>query len=154
MFWEVMRWDYDQTIAVFISDKTQSQRDISKINIAMQDLETEIEKQKRIIIEQQKQTVNIEEAITNINNASIDLGITDFKVEKHSENLYKIIREHNDNKIFRSLSEGEKMIISFLYFIELCRGKKDATEAGKKKIIVIDDPYQAYLIFMFLILED
>lgn len=32
------------------------------------------------------------------------------------------------------------MIISFLYFLELCRGKKDATEAGKNKIIVIDDP--------------
>lgn len=32
------------------------------------------------------------------------------------------------------------MIISFLYFLELCRGKKDATEAGKRKIIVIDDP--------------
>ena len=32
------------------------------------------------------------------------------------------------------------MIISFLYFIELCRGKKEATETGKKKIIVIDDP--------------
>jgi wobble nucleotide-excising tRNase len=38
------------------------------------------------------------------------------------------------------LSEGEKMIISFLYFIELCRGKKVASETGKKKVIVIDDP--------------
>lgn len=27
-----------------------------------------------------------------------------------------------------------------MYFLELCRGKKDATEAAKKKIIVIDDP--------------
>ena len=32
------------------------------------------------------------------------------------------------------------MIISFLYFIESCREKKEATETGKKKIVVIDDP--------------
>jgi len=38
------------------------------------------------------------------------------------------------------LSEGEKMIISFLYFVELCRGKKTATDAQKKRVVVIDDP--------------
>ena len=140
VFWEIMRWDYDQTISAFVSEKTKSQNDITAINKLLQDIETKIENQKMIIVEQQKQTVNIEEAITNINNGLIDLGITDFKIEKHSDNLYKIIREQNNNKIFHSLSEGEKMIISFLYFVELCRGKKEASEVGKKKIIVIDDP--------------
>lgn len=139
-FWEIMRWDYDQTISSYISDKAQSQKTISAINKAVQTFNDEIGKQKTIIVEQQKQTVNIEDAITNINNGLIDLGIEDFKIKNHSDNLYKIIREQNDNKIFHSLSEGEKMIISFLYFLELCRGKKDATEAGKRKIIVIDDP--------------
>jgi len=139
-FWEIMRWNYDQAISAFILDKAQSQKNIITINKDLQNFETEIGNQKKIISEQQKQTVNIEEAIANINNGLIDLGIDDFKIKKHSENLYKIVREQNDNRIFHSLSEGEKMIISFLYFIELCRGKKDATEAGKKKVIVIDDP--------------
>lgn len=139
-FWNIMRWDYDQTISVFISDKSTSQSSISTINKAIQDLINDSAKQRAIIVEQQKQTVNIEEAITNINNGLIDLGIEDFKIKHHSENLYKIVREQNDNRIFHSLSEGEKMIISFLYFLELCRGKKDATEAAKNKIIVIDDP--------------
>lgn len=139
-FWEIMRWDYDQTISSLASDRVQSQKNVSSINKSIGDYDTEIGKQKGIIVEQQKQTVNIEEAIININNGLIDLGIEDFKIKHHSENLYKIVREQNDNKIFHSLSEGEKMIISFLYFLELCRGKKDATEAGKKKIVVIDDP--------------
>lgn len=139
-FWDLMRWEYDQTISSLIADKAESGKNISAINKSIQDLDTEIGKQKAIIIEQQKQTINIEEAITNINNGLIDLGIEDFKIKHHSENLYKIVREQNDNRIFHSLSEGEKMIISFMYFLELCRGKKDATEAGKKKIVVIDDP--------------
>lgn len=139
-FWEIMRWDYDQTISSLTTDKAQSQKNIASINNSIQGFDTEIGKQKKIIVEQQKQTVNIEEAIININNGLIDLGIEDFKIKHHSENLYKIVRDQNDNRIFHSLSEGEKMIISFLYFLELCRGKKDVTEAGKKKIIVIDDP--------------
>ncbi|OQP58708.1 hypothetical protein A3860_39450 [Niastella vici] len=139
-FWNLMRWDYDQTINTFILAKEASQKNIGLINKALSDLAAEMKKHKEIIIEQQKQTVNIEEAVMNINNGLIDLGIDDFKIEHYSDNLYKIVREGNAERIFRSLSEGEKMIISFLYFLELCRGKKDATEAAKKKIVVIDDP--------------
>ena len=32
------------------------------------------------------------------------------------------------------------MIISFLYYCEVCKGKKSATETPKKRIAVIDDP--------------
>lgn len=139
-FWEIMRWEYDQTITSYNTDKTTSKGKTDTLEATIKDNTTKIAAQNVIISEQQKQTVNIEEAVTNINNGLIDLGITDFEIKKHSENLYKIVRDENQEKVFRSLSEGEKMIISFLYFIELCRGKKEATETGKKKIIVIDDP--------------
>lgn len=139
-FWNIMRWEYDQTISSYISDKSQSHKIVSGLKQAIEKLDSDIQKQREIIVEQQKQTVNIEEAIANINNGLLDLGIHDFKIKQHADNLYKIVREQNDNRVFLSLSEGEKMIISFLYFLELCRGKKDATEATKKKIIVIDDP--------------
>ncbi len=139
-FWEIMRWDYDQTISSIKADKTTSKIKTDVLEVTLKDNSTKINAQNAIIAEQQKQTVNIEEAITNINNGLIDLGITDFKIQKYSDNFYKIVRGENQEKVFRSLSEGEKMIISFLYFIELCRGKKEATETGKKKIIVIDDP--------------
>lgn len=139
-FWEIMRWDYDQTISSINADKTTSKSKTDALEVTLKDNSTKITAQNAIIAEQQKQTVNIEEAITNINNGLIDLGITDFKIQKYSDNFYKIVRGEKQEKVFRSLSEGEKMIISFLYFIELCRGKKEATETGKKKIIVIDDP--------------
>ena len=139
-FWEIMRWEYDQTISSIKADKTTSKSKTDALEVVLKDNSTKITAQNAIIAEQQKLTVNVEEAITNINNGLIDLGITDFKIQKYSENFYKIVRGDNQEKVFRSLSEGEKMIISFLYFMELCRGKKEATETGKKKIIVIDDP--------------
>lgn len=139
-FWQVMRWDYDQTISSYNTDKNTSKSKTDTLDKSIKEYEAKIYSQNKIIADQQKQTVNIKEAITNINNALIDLGITDFNIKHHSENLYKIARGENQDKIFRSLSEGEKMIISFLYFIELCRGKKEATETGKKKVVIIDDP--------------
>lgn len=139
-FWQIMRWDYDQTIYSINADKATSRGSSNALEDSIEDYKTKISQQYAIIAEQQKQTVNIEEAVKNINNGLTELGITDFKIKNHSENLYKIVRGENVDKVFRSLSEGEKMIISFLYFIELCRGKKAASEVGKKKIIVIDDP--------------
>ena len=139
-FWQIMRWDYDQTIDAYVNDNAASKKKIALITKAIEAFILEVVKQRKIIVEQQKQTVNIEEAILNINNGLIDLGIEDFKIKKHSENLYTIIRKDSETKIFQSLSEGEKMIISFLYFLELCKGKKDVTDVGKRKIIVIDDP--------------
>jgi len=139
-FWEIMRWDYGQTVSSISADNITSKSKTDALEVILKGNSTKITVQKTIIAEQQKQTINIEEANTNINNGLIDLGITDFKIQKYSENFYNIVRGENQEKVFRSLSEGEKMIISFLYFIELCRGKKEATETGKKKIIVIDDP--------------
>lgn len=149
-FWDIMRWDYDQTISSFIADKTNSKKNILLIEKSIEILAEKIRKQQSIMIEQQKQTVNIEEAIANINNGLTELGIEGFEIKNYSDNLYKIVRDENDIKIFRTLSEGEKMMISFLYFIESCRGKMNVNEAGRKRIIVIDDPISSLShIFVF-----
>lgn len=139
-FWQIMRWEYDQTISSYNTDKVTSKSKTDDLDASIKSFVTKISEQNAIISEQQKHTVNIQEAVKNINDGLIDIGITDFKITNYSENLYKIVRGENIDKVFRSLSEGEKMIISFLYFLEQCKGKKEATETGKKKIIVIDDP--------------
>jgi wobble nucleotide-excising tRNase len=140
VFWDIMRWEYDQTISIFKIEKSTYNKKTFDTEKSTRENNGVITAQKEIIEEQQKQTVNIDEAIENINGGLIDLGINDFNIIKHSENLYKIQRGDNKAEIFQTLSEGEKMIISFLYFIELCKGKKEASEVGTKKIIVIDDP--------------
>lgn len=132
-FWVLMRWDYDQTISVYLKDKTDIEKKIGELKTAEQEAEKSISTQKDIIAVQQKNTINIEQSINFINNGLVELGLDDFHIEKHSDNLYKIKRSEQDADIFHSLSEGEKMIISFLYFVEMCRGKKSADDVGGKK---------------------
>lgn len=149
-FWTLMRWDYDQTISAYLKDKIDIEKKIGELKTAEQEAKKSISKQKDIIAEQQKNTINIEQSISFINNGLIELGLDDFHIEKYSDNRYKIKRSENDADIFHSLSEGEKMIISFLYFVEMCRGKKSAADISGKKIIVIDDPISSLShIFIF-----
>ncbi|WP_201764763.1 AAA family ATPase [Leadbettera azotonutricia] len=140
IFWEIMRWEYDQTISNFLNEKSQSEIKVGKIKEKLSTISTELSKKKQYITEQQKKTVNIDEAVRVISDELIDLGIDSFKIEKHTDVLYKITRINEKGDTFKTLSEGEKMIISFLYFIELCKGKKSASDTNTGKIIVIDDP--------------
>lgn len=99
-------------------------------------------KQNSIILNNQKKTVNIDEAVNNIKRGLIDIGITDFTIEKYSEDdaLYHLKRDGTSGNVFKTLSEGERMVISFLYFIELCKGGTKAGSTFSNKIVVIDDP--------------
>ena len=149
-FWALMRWDYDQTISAYQKDKIEIEKKIAELTKSLEDSQESITTQKDVIAEQQKNTINIEQSINFINNGLVELGLDDFHIEKHSDNLYKIKRSEQDADIFHSLSEGEKMIISFLYFVEMCRGKKSTDDIGGKKIIVIDDPISSLShIFIF-----
>lgn len=141
-FWDLMRAKYDVVIEMYeTSDK--------ELKLQEKDIQDKINKnsksitlQKQVISENQKKTINIDTAVEYINQGLLDMGISEFSVEKYSEAdaLYRLKRGESNTNVFRSLSEGEKMVISFLYFIECCKGEKKVEESSSNKIIVIDDP--------------
>lgn len=98
------------------------------------------------IAELRKHTRNTTEAVDQINKILNNVGFNDFyiKEQKKEEGIsqYYLKRKNsNHDKVFKSLSEGEKTFISFLYFYQLCIGADNIEqESAKKKIIVIDDP--------------
>jgi wobble nucleotide-excising tRNase len=149
-FWDWMRWDYDQTISALDAQVATSNQKLAESKEQEKVASGIIASKKNEISMLQKSTVNIEEAIDNINLGLVQIGISDFSIAKHNDTLYKIVRIGNSTADFSSLSEGEKMIISFLYFCELCKGKRNATEVPGKKVVVIDDPISSLShIFVF-----
>ncbi len=137
-FWNRIRWDFDTLIINY-------QTNLKKNNKQLEDLKKKEKGEKKAQLENeirelQKSVINIEAAIHNINRNLSYLGITHFKIEKYNDRFYKISREGDKNTSFKTLSEGEKTIITFLYFLEVCQGKEDENETTQKKIIVIDDP--------------
>lgn len=141
-FWKLQRRNYDSTLEVYdtaVKTRDKDTADNEKKRVA---LETQRKQQRAIIANNQKDVVNIDEAITHINNNLQSIGITDFHIVKcEGDSAYRISRaEEGEERVFTTLSEGEKMLISFLYFIETCTGRPTADAPEKRKIIVIDDP--------------
>lgn len=101
-----------------------------------------------------KQGVNTEEAIENINALLHDSGFQGFELKPKAgvKDTYEVIRPNG--KVATRLSEGERNFIAFLYFYQLVRGNGkvgsnttygslEGTPEGadtRDKIVVIDDP--------------
>ena len=141
-FWQLMRNDFNSIIDLYIANEKAYEQSDKNLQKEIQTKIFEINTKNELIEENRKKTVNIDEAVENIKNGLIDIGITDFTIEKYSEKeaLYRLKRDNSDEDVFKTLSEGEKMVISFLYFIELCKGESTAEKASNEKIVVIDDP--------------
>ena len=142
-FWNLMQIRFDTVINDYNKKKIEYDNYIKEYNKKIEGLKKEIENQQSIIRENQKKTINIDEAVDNIKGALLDIGIMDFSIEKYSdeESLYHIKREAcEEDHVFQTLSEGEKMVISFLYFLERCKGEVERDSTSTNKIIVIDDP--------------
>jgi wobble nucleotide-excising tRNase len=139
-FWALMRWDYDQTISAYVQSASDFENESKKINEEAKKINDAVNASNGKIAVLRKQTVNIEESIENINSGLVEIGIDGFSVVPHGENFYRVARTTDQENAFHSLSEGEKTVISFLYFIELCKGQKTATAVPQAKVVVIDDP--------------
>lgn len=89
-------------------------------------------------------TASIDQAVAAINERLIFLGMDGFSVQKdlHHDQLYQLARPGQEHGEFISLSEGEKTLVTFLYFLELVKGSAESTAAVplERTIVVVDDP--------------
>jgi wobble nucleotide-excising tRNase len=94
--------------------------------------------------ELRRMQTGVDASVEAINLHLQSLGILAFRIRrKEAEgSLYVLDRPGVDEAEFRSLSEGEKTLISFLYFIELTKGadQEGPVSPLNRTILVIDDP--------------
>lgn len=147
---------YNEDVLCYLAEKAKN--DISAFNSAKTNIETQkqecetkinsLKTERSKITEKletlRQQTINTRDAVEKINILLKTAGFDNFYIDEiSSENnisKYRILRNSADtNSAFKTLSEGEKNFIAFLYFYQQCLGySKD--ESTLKKIIVIDDP--------------
>lgn len=138
-------WNF---IAAEAQDTYQNHnKDRHNIKMAIEDLQ----KNERLIkqkIRDLKSQINaleakitsIKPAINTINQVLADVGFANFFLaEGEDKSSYKIIRQNGDDAR-KTLSEGEKTLITFLYFYHLTKGGFDQDEAANDRVVVLDDP--------------
>lgn len=141
LFWAYIRESYHQTIIDYKNELKAFNTQEKSYKNNIESLNQQIQQKKDLIIEQQKNIINIEDAITHINAMLQDIGIDGISIRKiDDEEMYAIERNEEKEVSFKTLSEGERTIISVLYFIETCKGLINRDATHRKRIVVIDDP--------------
>ncbi|HSC79933.1 MAG TPA: AAA family ATPase [Chitinolyticbacter sp.] len=96
------------------------------------------------LTELRKRQEGVDASVAAINERLKGLGVDSFSIARKAGegSLYCLERPVRGESSAQTLSEGEKTLISFLYFIELLKGSKEQGEAVdiSKTVVVIDDP--------------
>lgn len=143
-FWTYLRANCDPLItnAKKMHDELESQK--GEKRKALELIRSNANTHRKVITESKAKITNIDQAIDSINNSLNALGLKGFAVIKEEGDLpqYRLQRPNQQDGVFKTLSEGEKTLISFLYFLEVCNGDLDkkASKIKNNRIIVIDDP--------------
>ncbi|HIF9109282.1 TPA: AAA family ATPase [Photobacterium damselae] len=147
--WDSIRFHTDSIFSLEKRLIDEKEDEIKELNIPLEKVTRVGIKVNDRISYLRSKTSNIDDTIERININLKNLGLTNIEIvastNPNQKNYFELIRGENNTKgkeVFKSLSEGEKTLITFLYFIEKCNGSmtKDSDIADKEKIIVIDDP--------------
>lgn len=92
------------------------------------------------IKELEKQTTSIQPTISAIKDLLHKFGFHSFSIGASADGQhYRIIRANGEDAS-RSLSEGEKTFVTFLYFYYLIKGAQTSSGITANRVVVFDDP--------------
>lgn len=115
-------------------------RAIQGMEQSLRDKHTLLRGLKDQIKELEKKTTSIQPTIAAINDLLQKFGFTSFSIGEADEGRhYRIIRANGEDAS-RSLSEGEKTFITFLYFYYLIKGAQSPSGITANRVVVFDDP--------------
>lgn len=131
-----LKSDYDS----YKEQKSILSQTIDSLKLKNKNINTEIEQLNLEIETIQGKISGIDATAKAINTTLKNLGFISFELKKsEKKGYYEIVRE-NGNDARESLSEGERTLITFLYFYHLVDGGVSAAKINQDKVLVIDDP--------------
>lgn len=105
---------------------------IAAANTAVAEKDTEIR-------ELEKQTTSTQPAVDSINLILKSFNFSSFKIVPTDSHTYRLVRA-NGLDARKSLSEGERTFVTFLYFYQLLKGSDSDSGVTTNRIVVFDDP--------------
>jgi len=141
---EVWRYIADEINPVYqrtLSDNSAYVKIIEGLEMSISGNEGRLKMLRNEIAKLEILGTNIVHTITEINILLGKFGFTSFKLAEATDEKgsYQVIRSTGE-RVERTLSEGEKTVITFLYFYHLVKGSVERDSINDDRIIVFDDP--------------
>lgn len=140
MVWEEIQFILKDEVAAYTKSKKEIEDAVGKLDKKVRELQQKYKDLSREITDLNAKVVNTKMTVDSINDHLTDSGFEGFRLQEKTgvKGVYEVIRE--DGNVAENLSEGERNFIAFLYFYHVVRGSRSEKDAGKDKIVVIDDP--------------
>ncbi len=143
-FWKLLRRDRDEAFVSYQQRKKPIDEALKVDSAELAQVQTDARTLTTRLVELRQRRAGVDAAVQAINRRLQSLGIESFSIgKKAGENsLYCLVRPDQGEGDLTSLSEGEKTLISFLYYIVLLGGSETAEVDFplERTIAVIDDP--------------
>jgi wobble nucleotide-excising tRNase len=131
-----LKADFDE----HFSKATGIQRAIDKLTEQIAKLEGEAKALETQIQALEKETTSVQPTVDEINKLLASYGFNSFSIERDGgRDLYRLRRADGSNAR-KTLSEGERTFITFLYFYFLAQGSASGTGTQSDRVVVLDDP--------------
>lgn len=139
--WRFVLHESRANIEKYLNDKNDIEKAVANITKAIGGRKTLLATVESEIATLEQSITSVQPTVNEINGILRSFGFTSFKLATEGEggNFYKLVR-HDGSDARKTLSEGEKSFITFLYFYHLIRGSVSASGATTNRIIVFDDP--------------
>ncbi|MGI5074690.1 AAA family ATPase [Treponema vincentii] len=138
--WRFITDEIKSDISDYLSKKANLEREISNLNTEICDNDKTIEELKKNLEQLQRTLTSVIPTRDIINHQLEEFGFTGFRLALGAdEHSYSIVRDNNI-LVEKTLSEGERNFVTFLYFYSLLKGSLDSSGAVYPQVIIIDDP--------------
>jgi wobble nucleotide-excising tRNase len=138
--WRYVLNELDVDLKQYREHKEKIDKAIAGIETSIKESETRIAAKTKEISDLEKQTTSIQPTINAINQTLKQFGFDSFSIADAGDGKhYKIVRA-NGSDAKKSLSEGEKTFVVFLYFYHFIKGSFSQTGITTDRVVVFDDP--------------
>ncbi|MBU2655731.1 AAA family ATPase [Acidomonas methanolica] len=139
--WKYLLEETKSILDAYHSSKTAVDKAINGIEANLTIKRSELAATQHTLLELEKGITSVQPTVSEINALLTSFGFRGFKLATAGDqgNLYEIVRPDGSNAV-RTLSEGEKTFVTFLYFYYLIRGSVSESGITSNRVIVFDDP--------------
>ncbi len=138
--WKRLLEDTKTTYNQFNTEANDLDKAITSLNGQIEtEMKNLVAKQEEIE-ENERKITSIKPTIDAINKLLKSFGFTNFHLAEGEESGFYEVKRADGSDAKRTLSEGEKSFITFLYFWYLIRGSFNSSGGTNDKVVVFDDP--------------
>lgn len=116
------------------------QRAIDSLRDQIAKLEGEVKAIDAQIQTLEKDATSVQPTVDEINKLLASYGFNSFSIERDGNRDRYRLRRADGSSARRTLSEGERTFITFLYFYFLAQGSASGTGTQSDRVVVLDDP--------------